>query len=377
MEMESLVREALDPEQQELRMEAVLRRVVLPAVDQAVLPVLKKVESLKAVVEKQVLRLDSLEHEAGEAGLRVKRVKTSVDACCERVSSLANVATGLQLAGLVSQLRTLRVDVASVKEGIKAFSSLEREQRRLSAGGLAPGGMGSTVLGETDHTRQRKHRSHSESRETRTSSRKTVGHGDQDKKVRTEDVARKNRREAREKKLQEDSGNKRSDDTRERKSRRGSSRRSRSSSCTVIALATNNNPEKKDRVTKSGPCGLSTATRAPSGATLFKNYESGVWERYFERSEKVDQIFVRKRAEICMGQTKEIPRDEVPGGLGNEGRVTKSRGHSRPHMFGKGGPRPKAQAVSMSASLGDVSRQYWPAYRTNAESEAARSSGTR
>lgn len=236
MEMASLLREALDPEQQELRMEAVLRRVVLPAVDQAVLPVLKKVESLKAVVEKQVLRLDSLEHEAGEAGLRVKRVKISVDACCERVSSLANVATGLQVssekqfAGLVSQLRTLRVDVASVKEGIKAFSSLEREQRRLSAGGLAPRGIGSTVLGETDHTRQRKHRSHSESRETRTSSRKTVGHGDQDKKVRTEDVARKHRREAREKKVHEDSGNKQSDGTRERKSRRGSSRRSRSSS---------------------------------------------------------------------------------------------------------------------------------------------------
>ena len=98
MEMESLLREALDPEQQELRIEAVLRRVVLPAVDQAVLPLLKNVESLNAVVEKQVLRLDSLEHEAGEAGLRVTCVKTSVDSYYEQVSSLVNIATGLQVS---------------------------------------------------------------------------------------------------------------------------------------------------------------------------------------------------------------------------------------------------------------------------------------
>ena len=52
-----------------------------------------------------------------------------------------------------------------------------------------------------------------------------------------------------------------------------------------------------------------------------------------------------------MGQTKEIPRDEVPGGLGNEGRVTKSRGHSRPHMFGKGGQGTAATLIPAKLSV--------------------------
>ena len=67
-----------------------------------------------------------------------------------------------------------------------------------------------------------------------------------------------------------------------------------------------------------------------------------------------------------------IPRDEVAVRGPNSGGDTQTTGRrdmecwslspkSRRSMFGKGGQRPKAQAVRMSASLGDVSRQYWPA----------------
>lgn len=178
---------SVDPKEEEDRLEALLRRVVLPAISQAVSPVVKEVETLKALMEKQVLRLDALEREAKDQKGQVARVKTSVNGCVEQLISVARLAIELkessqvQFGELSSLVQSLRTDIASMKESMKPPARVEPEEH---VGWLPQTAAFNGELGENDRDHVRSHR-------------RTVSYAERDGDEEDQEAARSRRREER------------------------------------------------------------------------------------------------------------------------------------------------------------------------------------
>lgn len=225
---------SLDPEEQKALFESVLRTVMLPAISQAVAPVLKKIGTLEALVQEQELRVNRVLEKVEEVAMEVKdtrtpltRIITDVKGCNEQACSAARIGSSLQRVlddqgkQVVTLLQTVNKGVGTLHESVKALPTREPEVTVTPAVRIPQAGP-SEVLGENDLNRVRKHRHHrsqseTRERENRSSGRKTVAIADEDG---VGDKARRERRKAREESRHKHS----SDSTREsRRSDRTSS----------------------------------------------------------------------------------------------------------------------------------------------------------